>query len=165
MLGTLGGCTEPSEQPRRGPRRAASDKAALYGDAALLPTREGERARAEVAVAEELRQSLEALHEVERAQVTVSMHGGRPRTAAVVVRARAGTDTDALRARGERLAHGVLGPDPVPLEFEVSAPSQGPDAPPDPTSPLLLLAVLGLGISLGLTFDRAVAVARRRRRR
>lgn len=161
----LGGCGEPP--PRRTPTRAAADKAALYGDAALVPTREGEQARAEVALAEELRQVLETMHAVERARVTVNTDRGRPVSAVVVLRVWPQANTTGLGETVQRLAGGVLGPGPVPTEVEISAPDES-DPIEDPSvpkaSPLLLLAILGLGISLGLTFDRTRALLRRRRR-
>ena len=153
---------------RRQPTRRASDKAALFGDAALLPTRAGERARNEVALAEEIRVALEALHAVERARVTVATnHGGAPRSAAVVVRARANTDTDALTASATRISRAALGSAELAVEVQVSAPGvdEPPEDAPKGAAPhaLLLFGVLGLGISIGLTFDRAAGIIRRRR--
>ncbi|MBV1859375.1 MAG: hypothetical protein KUG77_13260 [Nannocystaceae bacterium] len=153
---------------RRQPTPRASDKAALYGDAALLPTRAGERARNEVALAEEIRAALETLREVEGARVTVATDDrGAPRSAAVVLRARLDTDTNALEVSATRISRAALGAADLPIEVQVSAPSvdeASADAPSNrPPLSLLLLGVLGLGISLGLTFDRAVGMVRRRR--
>lgn len=164
---TGGGCAEDAT-PRRQPPRRPADKAALYGDAALLPTRAGERARNEVALAEEIRAAVEALHVVERARVTVAAdNSGVPRSAAVVVRARADADLDVLTASATRISRAALGAPELAVEVQVSAPSPdeaSPEGPEDPAPPtVLLLGVLGLGISLGLTFDRAASILRRRR--
>lgn len=160
-------CTaEPTQ--RRQPTPRASDKAALYGDAALLPTRAGERARNEVALAEEIRVALESLHAVERARVTVATgERGVPRSAAVVLRARRSTQPEALTASATRISRAALGTPDLTVEVEVSTPDiseASPEGPRDETpSPALLFGVLGLGISLGLTFDRAKGLLRRRR--
>lgn len=164
---SAGGCAE-DPAPRRQPVRRPADKAALYGDAALLPTRAGERARNEVALAEEVRAAVEALHAVERARVTVAADSaGAPRSAAVVVRARGNADLDALAASATRISRAALGVPELAVEVEVSAPSPdeaSAEGPEDPAPPLLLLlGVLGLGVSLGLTFDRAAGILRRRR--
>ncbi len=148
-------CGEPAS-PRQTPVRRASDKAALYGDAALLPTRAGERARAEIALAEEVRVAVETLHDVERARVTVtSKSGDTPASAALVVRTRSDSVKTEVRAATTRIARATLGRD-TELTVEVTAPQA--DVPvedtPSPRRPLVLFAVLGLGISLGLTFDR-----------
>jgi len=159
------GCGDPPA-PRERPAARPSDKAALYGDAALVPTREGERARAEVALAEELRAALETLHAVEKARATVTTeHGERPTSAAVIIRARPGSDRSALDSTARRIARGILGEEDVSLEVEVSAPSVDvpPEDSPSAPRPIVLFAVLGLGISLGLTFDRARTLLRARR--
>ncbi len=167
LLAVLGGmllaaCSEP--QPRRQPSPRPSDKAALYADAALVPTRTGERARAEVAWAEEIRVALETLHRVDAARVTVSTgRDGSPDSAAIVIRARAG-DPDALRSSAQRIALAALGSNEVELAIEISEPDAdvpAQDLPARPL-PLVLFAVFGLGISIGLTFDRARRLVRRR---
>ena len=157
-----GACGEPAS-PRRKPVRRASDKAALYGDAALLPTRSGERARAEIALAEEVRVAVETLHDVERARVSVtSKTDDTPTSAALVVRTRSESANADVRAAATRIARATLGRD-TELTVEVSAPHA--DVPledtPSPRRPFVLFAVLGLGISLGLTFDRTRKLVRR----
>lgn len=156
-------CGEPAS-PRRTPPRRASDKAALYGDAALLPTRSGERARAEVALAEEVRVAVETLHDVERARVTVTSETvGAPSSAALVIRTRAESANTEVRAAATRIARATLGRD-TELTVEVSAPHVDvplADTPPA-RRPWVLFAVLGLGVSLGLTFDRTRKLVRSR---
>lgn len=164
---TAGACgAEPAQ--RRQPTRKASDKAALYGDASLLPTRAGERARKEVALAEEIRVAVETLHAVEGARVTVATdERGTPRSAAVVIRARMNPDPEALTTSATRISRAALGAADLVVEVQVSAPRSGEASAeaPDEEAPstLLLFGVLGLGVSLGLTFDRAARIVRRRR--
>ena len=166
MLGLLASCGEAP--PRREPPAARpSDKAALYGDAALLPTRAGERARAEVALAEEIRVALETLRAVEKARVTVRTEAdGTPRSAALVIRTRERDGLDALETTARRIADAALGPGEVELAIELSPPDIDlpPEDTPRPLGALVLFAVLGLGISLGLTFDRTRRLLLRRRR-
>lgn len=162
-----GGCTEEPAQ-RRQPTARISDKAALYGDAALLPTRAGERARNEVALAEEIRVAIETLHAVEGARVTVATgERGAPSSAAIVMRAPANADSEALTASATRISRAALGAPDLAVEVQVSTPNVGEasaELPRDETpSAALLFGVLGLGISLGLTFDRAMGIVRRRR--
>ena len=143
-----------------------ADKAALYGDAALLPTRAGEHARAEVALAEEIRVALETLRAVEKARVTVRARGdGTPSSAALVIRTREREGLEALEATARRIAKAALGRDDVELAVELSPPDSDLTAEdtPRPVSLVVLFAVLGLGISLGLTFDRTRRLLQRRR--
>ena len=162
VLGLLVSCADPPPPRRTQPRRPA-DKAALYGDAALLPTRAGERARAEVALAGELRAAIETLHGVERARVTVVIADEVAHSAAVVVRARIATDVAEVRESTTRIARASLGAN-AELTVEVTSPQESTPAEKDPAPrrPFVLLAVLGLGFSLGLAFDRTRRMVRRR---
>ncbi len=161
VLACLAGCGEPPS-PRSRPQRGPSDKAALYGDAALLPTRAGERARAEVAVAEEVRVAIETLHPVDRARVAVTFDAAdQPASGSVVIRGRADADREALERAATGIARGIMGP-LATLEVEVSLPTAAAPEAPAPRRPLLLFAVLGLGFSAGLVFDRARRQLRRR---
>ncbi|MGH1343175.1 MAG: hypothetical protein ACRBN8_16575 [Nannocystales bacterium] len=161
-----GGCgDEPTRRPQPTPR--ASDKAALYADAALLPTRAGEKARNEVALAEEIRVALETLHGVERARVTVATdQAGAAHSAAIVIRSRTGIAPDPLTNSATQLSRAAVGVTDLEVHVQVSAPSvdeASKEVPDGNAPPALLFGVLGLGISLGLTFDRAVGILRRRR--
>ncbi len=158
------GCGEPPA-PRTRPQRGPSDKAALFGDAALLPTRAGERARAEVALAEEIRVAIETLHPVERARVTLTLDArGQPASGSIVIRGRDGAQSDKLQRDATAIARGVVGSD-TPLEVQVSLPSTPAPVEQTPLSPLLIFAVLGLGFSVGVAFDRTARQLRRRVRR
>ncbi len=157
------GCPQPRSRPAAD---RVADKAALFGDPALVPTREGEHARREIASAQELRAALELLHAVERARVTVDLSDrGTVESAVVVVRARSERDREPLRAQTRDLAVAMLGDSLGDgLRVEISAPDHATPLPENPQrGPRLplLLAVLGLGFSLGVSFDRSRKVWRR----
>lgn len=160
------GCGEPSSR-RPVPERGASDKAALFGDPSLVPTREGERARREVALAQEIEQALGVLPSVARARVDVELTEG-PAAARVlaVVAGDPGADADTLSARARTVAHAVVGPRAA---VEVVAESTPAPAPPaEPTRWPLLVGVLGLGFFGGTLIERIrglrrLGAARRRR--
>lgn len=138
--------------PAGGPRT----KAELYGDPALVPTRAGERAREEVALAGAVAAGLRAIG-VEARHVEVRL----PRTddpGAVVVIAGAPPPGRGA-AEIERLIADLCGPwSRAVIRVEVAAeplvrPREGPALP-------LYAALVGLGASLGVALERA----RRRRR-
>ncbi|MEM6291394.1 MAG: hypothetical protein AAGA54_09025 [Myxococcota bacterium] len=151
------GCGDPVP-PRRPAQARTADKAALYGDPGLLPTRAGERARAEVALAGEIEASLALMHDVENTRATVTLDpGDTAKAASVVVRVRADADADAVELAAMRVATSVLSTDAADIDVQVSSPASASAArasDASPTAPLLLLAILGLGICLGLTIDR-----------
>lgn len=151
------GCGAPEPARSRVPDRGAADKAALFGDASLVPTRQGERARREVALAQEIEQALGVLPSVTRARVDVELPerpaDASPRVLAVVSGG-AGADATALAARARTIAHAVMGPSAA-VEV-VAEPSPAPAAAP-PAVPLrwpLLLGVLGLGFFGGMLLER-----------
>lgn len=150
----LGGCSDPTPSSPRAPR--APDKAELYGDAVLVPTRAGEAARAELAAAGEIAAAIEAARWIEDVHVDVE---GRAR---VVIAGRIGaaTDEQALRDDVTAVVDGVLGPDDaralvLAVGREREAPTRERPALP------LVLATIGFGASAGIAIDRAL---RRRRR-
>jgi hypothetical protein len=150
------GCTEPA--PRRAaPGRGAVDKAALYGDASLVPTRQGERARREVALAREIEAALVVLPSVVRARVDVELpeHAASPRVLAVVA-GQPEADATALAARVGSIAHTVMGPTAaVEVVTEPSPASPASVAlPSERTRWPLLLGVLGLGFFAGVLLER-----------
>ena len=127
--GVLLGCPSPQPRPRPEPERAA-DKAALFGDPALVPTRDGERARREIASAEELRKALELLHAVERARVSIELDDdGHVKSGIVVGRARTRVGLDELRDQVGARATAMLGDT---LSIEVSAPDHATTASESP---------------------------------
>ena len=156
------------EPVRREASRRTPDKAALYGDPGLLPTREGEKARAEAATAGELEAAIGTLHAIDRVRVTVD----DDRTLIVLRLANAGAKDEALD-HTRRIAETILGPDAdIAIEASAPTPTATPDDDSDLPIPALALALLGLGFSLGVTFDRGRRIlrqlrkdARRKRRR
>lgn len=167
-LGLGCGSAEPTRS--RVPARGVSDKAALFGDASLVPTRQGERARREVALAQEIEQALGVLPSVARARVDVELPerpaDASPRVLAVVS-GDPGADATALTTRARTIAHAVMGP---AAAVEVVAEPIAAPAPAPPIVPLrwpLLLGVLGLGFFGGMLLERIRglrrAIAPRRR--
>jgi hypothetical protein len=153
LLGVLGlgACAEGP--PARGPDRGA-DKARLFGDPGLVPTREGERARRELALAGQIRRALVDLSDVESASVDVELASPPTR---VLVALAASTTEDERLARLEHYANeaasAVVGePAEVTVLIDASpAPEPvGGGAPPLP----LALALLGLGVSGGIAVER-----------
>ena len=146
-------CAEPSSTPPRPDRRA--DKEAAYGDPTLLPTREGERVRMEVALAREIEQAIVLLPEVTRARVDVEQprrhHDGPTRVLAVVETT---TSADSLRSTIDAIARTIAGPDATIELVLASSPSE----PSPPPSWPLLLGILGLGLSLGISIERGRAL-------
>lgn len=153
-------------RPRARPRApaAAADKAALFGDPSLVPTREGERARREVALAQEIERALAVLPAVLGARANVELPSpgiaGPPRVLAVVLAA-PDADAPAVTAQARAIAHAVVGPAAV-LEVVVE-PSPAVAASPTPRTPWpLLLGMLGLGLCIGTLVERARRLRRAR---
>lgn len=148
------GCPTP-ERPEF-PRRAV-DKQSLYGDAGLVPTREGERVRRELALAGELRHALEQLG---LTSVHVDIELRDPAGVIVVGRASPDAEPRQLEAAIVDFAR-VLVPDASAVEVQLLAPtlaSESPaPAPADGRQWTIALACLGLGLSLGVSFERLLA--------
>ncbi|PRQ02895.1 hypothetical protein ENSA5_19850 [Enhygromyxa salina] len=148
------GCQEPQRSP---PVRSETGKQALYGDARLVPTREGERVRRELALAGEIGAALELL-ELGPAHVDVEL-GRATNSVVVVARAPADVDQDALEATVVELSAAIvpeLEPDAIHVWLRPRASVEAPK--PRPARPwALVFACLGLGLSLGVTIERARA--------
>ncbi|KIG18803.1 hypothetical protein DB30_07139 [Enhygromyxa salina] len=145
------GCEAPA-RPVQERRRA--DKRSLFADASLVPTREGERIRRELALAGELTTALELL---EFGPVHVDLELRAEHGSAVVV-AQPPAHTDAsveqLEAEVAELA-GAIVPELAPNQIHVwLRPRPEPPAPKRDRSWALTLACLGLGLSLGVTLER-----------
>ncbi len=138
------GAAEPSRtQPR-------PDKARLYGDPGLVPSRDGERARGELALGADLEQALATTPGVANARAVVRSDDAGLR---VVVGVERHADADpaevesAARQRVELLApEASLVLDSRPLPAAPSAPTGLPVG--------LALVLLGLGSSLGVLLER-----------
>ncbi|MEM9460458.1 MAG: hypothetical protein AAGF11_40190 [Myxococcota bacterium] len=162
-LGLLVSGCSASRTDRPSPAVAATtDKAALFGDPSLVPTRRGERAREELGQADAITRALTVLPPVQQAHVDVELPDrakrGPPRVLAVI-RVDHGSDRAALQDRAERIASTVAGPDATIEALVVP----GETAPVDPAAPTpwpLLLGVLGLGYFAGMLVERARRVRR-----
>lgn len=157
-------CTSPSPpEGVRGAGRRPADKAALYGDASLVPTRAGERIRTETALAREIEQAVAVLPSVARVRVDVELPDAMPRPGArphppaeprviAVVAGAAPHDDASTPARIEAIARAVVGPRAA---VEVIVEGSAPPAPaPPPARWPLLLCVLGLGFFVGVLVER-----------
>lgn len=147
----------PSERPTPPPRpEAPADKAALFGDPSLVPTRHGEQVRREIATAHELEQALSTLPTVERASVVVEAleHANADPRAVVIVHARSDADLTRLRQQAERATQAVVGPTVQPEVVVERSPAAATTDEPTPLRWPLLLGVLGLGLFGGVFFER-----------
>lgn len=138
-------------RPVERPSPATVDKQAVFGSASLVPTREGERARRELAIAGELEQALAQLG-LGPAHVDVEL---REKTAVIVIAKlpahRSAEQAEAIVAE----LVGAMIPAPTtthvwwqPAIIDIPAPAR---VWPSWT---LLLCCIGLGLSLGVTGER-----------
>ena len=146
-------CGDQGNPPRL-PRAAAMDKAALYGDPGLLPTREGERVRREIALAGEVAASLRVLPAVTDLAVNVELSdddaAASPRVT-VTGRLVAGHEQPATAVNVDAIIRSIVGES---AHLEVAWVSAAADPSPVENPVLPILAALGLGISLGVTGER-----------
>ncbi len=144
-----------AEQPRR------PDKARAFGSPLLVPTRDGERIRQEVARAAEIERAARALPGVAevRADVELPDRCDRPASVAVVYTGPA-RHRDAI----ERIAAGVV-PEAAAdrIVVEGTEPASAAERAPGPPLPLLAALFVAFGASLGVLGERARALASRRR--
>jgi type III secretory pathway lipoprotein EscJ len=152
------GCEAPA---RPIPEQRRTDKRTLFGDASLVPTREGERVRRELALAGELTTALELL-ELGPVHVDLELQADHP-SAVVVAQLPAGADVEQLEADVFELTAAVV---PALEASQIHVwlrPSAEPSAPTREggrsrfRSWALTFACLGLGLSLGVTLERARA--------
>lgn len=148
----LPACAEPTTAPAL----PQPDKARLYGDPGLVPTREGERVRRELALAGELRRVIEERHDVLGAQVDVELSpaplSGPPRVLISAAVAEKPDDSE-LEHYALEAAAAVIGPTAETTVLWHLAP-EGPPQGPGPLPIPLALAVLGLGLSAGIALER-----------
>lgn len=167
------GCGDPAPRPVPSGADQGPSKAELFGSATLVPTRAGEQARAELALAAELTRVVEAMPRVESAEVAIRLPPTTfrqtppaPARALMTVALEPEADVASLRGSVETAARTWLGPS---AELSVTMVESAPHAPPTEERPgrLVMIAVtlLGLGASLGVTVDRAFDRRRRRKKR
>jgi hypothetical protein len=137
--------------PARVPAQRELDKEALFGDPALVPTRAGERAREELALAGSVRAALRARAGDGALAVEVRLPTGDDPGAAVIAGELAVDAETALR-----IAEGVLGPWSAGRVQVWLAPARAPasDARSGGLSWALALALAGLGVSAGVSIER-----------
>jgi hypothetical protein len=159
VVAVLAAACGPATEEFRMPRPAAPDKRSLYADAGLVPTREGEHIRREIAVAGEIMAAARTLPAVTEVHVDVELPRegvGEPR---VLVAARLATDGTARGRTKNALANvvrGVVGELPEHAAVYVLSESEPPTQPTG-GAPLVLVGacLLGLGTSAGMAMERA----------
>jgi hypothetical protein len=148
-IALIGACeAEPRPRTADGP----TGKLELFGDPSLVPTREGERIRRELAIAGELEQ---ALLELGLATAHVDVELREP--AAVVVIARAGSEPGPTQTEIANLVHALVELEPTNLQLHVLPAKLEPPVPErrfDGWTVALLLTALGLGGCLGILGER-----------
>jgi hypothetical protein len=154
----LAGCSTPPPSPRAAAR---TDKRTLYGDAALVPTREGERARNELALAAQIVAALRVLPAIEEVAADVELWGEPSPRVVVVARTRGAHDPTRLQPEVDAIARAIVGP--AEVHVQIAAPEPTPPLAPD-RNPVLVLALLGLGVSLGVAIERVRHTTTRARR-
>lgn len=143
-------CAAPAP---RAPSRPAPDKRALYGDPALVPTRAGERAREELALAGSVAAAVRARAGAGALAVEVRLPAGEDPGAVVVAGEVALAAEDAAR-----IAEGVVGPwSAGRVQVELGPGGARVDEPPARPGWALALALIGLGAAAGVALDRGIA--------
>ena len=156
-------CGAPAPEPATQPTTPIGhpDKRSLYADAGLIPTREGERIRRELALAGEIHTGLELLG---LGPAHVDVHLGDEPSAVIVAQIDPRADATALEARAAALATASipgLTRDEVRVWLHPRA-HAGSESAREPTPWALALTCLGLGLSLGVTLERVRAQRRLR---
>lgn len=151
------------DDPRPGERVRRADKAALYGDPGLVPTRQGERIRRDVAAAREVEHTLAVLPSTDRVHAVVETPpgpppaGSAPHTAparvVVTVEARAGASVDTVRQHTQTVVRSIVG-DTADIEIVVEGGASSPPAPRRQRWPLWV-GLIGLGLCAGVLIERA----------
>ncbi|MEZ4382576.1 MAG: hypothetical protein R3A79_14660 [Nannocystaceae bacterium] len=164
VVGLVGAAKPARAAPPANPARA---KEALFGDARLVPTREGERARRELALAGAIAEHLAGDPQIRAPLVDVTLPERDADPAArphALVSLQAPADAQvALRAAIEALCRDVLGDPQASVTILRRDPEPAAPAPAGHLRPLLALALLGLGASAGVVIDRRRRAPRRSR--
>ncbi|TPV96292.1 MAG: hypothetical protein B7733_05500 [Myxococcales bacterium FL481] len=148
-------CAHPEDGARTRPRRI-HDKASVFGDPALVPTRRGERIRLELALAGEIERIVANDPHVTQVAASVRIPAAdRPAAAVVSVQARPMEPAErrALAQDARRVIHRVV-PDSTADTVDVAV-----HVAPEPPTPVafpwaLATALIGLGWSCGVAVDR-----------
>jgi hypothetical protein len=139
--------------PARVASRPAPDKRSLYGDPSLVPTRAGERAREELALAGSVAAAVRARAGAGALAVEVRLPAEADPGAVVIT----GEVALAAEAVG-RIAEGVVGPwSAGRVQVELGPGPTLADEPPPRVGWALALALIGLGAAAGVALDRGLA--------
>lgn len=150
------GC-EAEDAQRPGPAAPPVDKAALFGDPTLVPTRAGERARRELSLAQPIHAAIELLPAVHRTEIDVELPAATdpspPRVLAVLQIDDAG-DPTAVERDARRIAQQVVGLDASVEVVTISEATPAPIPTPAPPRWPLVIGLLGLGFCSGVLVER-----------
>jgi len=157
------GCGE-TEDRRPSTTGQTTSRAKLFGAPELVPTREGEAIRRELATSAEIRDTLAGVlvWEIEHVQVRLPTRAGPPGHVTVVLKAGGEPSelSDSEIAQTRKIVAGVV---PVAgwtadQTDVVLAPSVDVERPPPADTPrdvLLALCLIGFGASFGIVIDRS----------
>ncbi|MEM7153175.1 MAG: hypothetical protein AAF799_10040 [Myxococcota bacterium] len=156
VLVLAAGCGEATPRSPSTPVRGRPDKAELFGDPTLVPTREGERVRRELGMAREIEHALAVLPAISASRVNVELPQ-RPSDGArvlAVVNATAPDGPDSVRERIATIIATIVGAK-AQAEIVIEEPEAHAPAPPLSFDWPLVLGVLGLGFFAGMFVERA----------
>jgi len=125
----------------------------LFGDPALVPTRAGERARTELALAGTIQEHLAEDPQLAVLRTHVSAPPGEPAHVVLSLRGPSERATQ-IQSRAETVARAVLGAPKAQVTVDLVASSPAPEPRHAYLRPFLIVAWLALGASLGITIDR-----------
>lgn len=142
-----------AEPARPGAAPRLTDKRALYGDPGLVPTRAGERAREELALASSIAAAVRARAEVVALAVEVRLPTAADPGAVVIT-----GEVALAKEHVARLAEAVVGPWSVgQVQVELAPARAVASDPPARPRWALALALIGFGAAAGISIDRLLA--------
>jgi type III secretory pathway lipoprotein EscJ len=168
LLASGCGAHERPSGPGPGRPEIAPDKDSLFGDPGLVPTREGEHIRRELAAAGEIDRAVTTLSGVERARANVELarQDHEPPRVLVAARLDPAGDRSVLRQQINSVIRGVVGEIPDEnVTVVLAAPSAPLERPVPALSLVLAMCLVGLGSSAGVAADRLLRWRRARPRR
>lgn len=157
-------CAGCSEAVDRRPQPRQATRSTLFGAPELVPTREGERIRRELATAAEIRQTLAGFlpWRIHHVQVRLSHEGVRGRVSVVLQVNPDAAEVEPYVDQIQRIVAGIVpetGWRAEQTTVVVGASERdipGPREPFRPRDILLVLSIFGFGASFGVVVDRSL---------
>ncbi len=150
---SLGACAPARQQEPPRQRSAPRTKATLFGDPALVPTRAGERARTELALASTIREHLAEDPQLAVLRTHVTTPAGEPPQVVISLRGPSERAPE-IQSRAETVARAVIGTPKTQVTVDLVAADPAQEPKYAHLRPFLIVALLALGASLGVTIDR-----------